>query len=292
MRVEDVRIGVALCGAELAGTAHIGVLCALEQMGIPIHHIAGVSSGSLIAAMYAHGYRWRDFQRMVRRFPGLRLADYGFPLVSSVTNVIRHPWKKRDLPVPSGVVRGARLYRYVARLLAGRRPTMTYSVLATDLYSTDVVVFTNDKAAIRRKEAEQSRDLAKEVVGSCAIPGMMTPVKLGEWLLIDGGVRDLVPVNVLRRAGCNRIIAVDVHRLPDTWYPVTAIDVITRAMAALLDEAKDGTDLTGDDVFVIRPDGLLPVSWWSARKPMRVNIDVARAYAQGMKREMIGFLLN
>ena len=75
------RIGIALCGAELTGSVHIGILCALEDLGIKPQMISGTSAGALIASMYAHGYSFDQFREVVLNFPGLLLLDYGFPLM-------------------------------------------------------------------------------------------------------------------------------------------------------------------------------------------------------------------
>lgn len=286
---EDQRVGVALCGAELAGVAHVGVLHSLEQMGVRIHHVAGASSGSLVAVLYAHGYTLRDFEQLVNRFPGIRLTDYGFPLVSSFANVVLQALPRADMRIPNGLIRGKKLYRYIHRLLRNRMARMPYSVVATDMYTARAVVFTNDPQSVEHKVAERSTDLALEVLGSCAMPGVLTPVKLHKWLLVDGGVRDVVPVNALRQAGCDRIIAVDVHQLPADWRPVTTVDVIARSMAALLDEAKVKSDLAGDDVLVIRPD-LEWTNWWTARKSMQRNLEIAKIHTQEMKGQVMRFL--
>ncbi len=283
------RVGVALCGAELAGVAHAGVLCALEELGIRIDHVAGSSSGSLVAALYAHGYRYADFQKMVQRFPGIRLSDYGFPVASSVFNLLRTVTGRGTLPVPNGLLRGHKLLTYIRNLLADRKPRMNYSLVATDLYSTKAVVFTNHAETIEQGDAYRSTDVPREVLGSCAMPGMLTPVPLRGWLLVDGGVRDIVPVQALRSAGCDRIIAIDVHQLPATWRAVTTVDVIARSMATLLDEAKQASDLAGNDVLVLRPD-LEWTSWWTARQPMAHNLHTSRMYTYQQANELIEFL--
>ncbi len=97
------RIGIVLCGAELADSVHIGILFALEDIGVRPDVIAGTSAGALIASMYAHGYTIDKFRKSVRNFPGLFLLDYGFPLMSSVFNQIRHQWQGRNIPVPKGI---------------------------------------------------------------------------------------------------------------------------------------------------------------------------------------------
>ena len=283
------RIGVALCGAELAGTAHIGILFALEELGITPALVAGSSSGALVASMYAHGYSFAEFRRAITKFPGLRLFDYGFPLLSSLLNVARHPWQGQDIPLPQGVLRGHRLRRYIQRVHQNRLPKLPFYLVATDLNTTNAVVFTNDDHAVQKGVAQKSTDLCTEIAGSCAIPGVWTPVRHRHWMLVDGGVRDVVPVTALRQAGCDRIFAVNVHALPDAWYPVTMVDILQRSLATLLDEAIDSSDLSASNVFVLRPE-LNRVSWWSYRETMLENIELAYQYVLSKGQEIQSFL--
>jgi NTE family protein len=289
MNDRELRIGIALCGAELAGTVHIGVLFGLEQLGIRPKHVAGTSAGALVASMYAHGYTFSEFRKAVRKFPGLFLLDYGFPMVSSISNLVRHPWKGKEISVPKGVFRGKRLQRYVKRILNHRLPKMPYYVVATDLYTTNSVAFSNDALCVQNGYAEQSTDLTQEISGSCSIPGLFTPVKFRKWMLVDGGVRDMVPVSILRQAGCNKIIAVDVQKLATNWYPVTMVDVLKRSLMALMDESTDSSDLQGDDVFVIKPE-VNRTSWWSCREPMKNNIDLGYQHVLDIRQQILDFL--
>lgn len=283
------RIGIALCGAELTGSAHIGILFALEDLGIKPQMIAGTSAGALIASMYAHGYSFDEFRYVVQHFPGLLLLDYGFPLTSSVFNVVLHSRLRNNVPVPKGVFRGGKLERYVNRIHRNRLPKMPLYVVATDLYTTDAVVFTNDDTAVKRGFAEKSTNLSREIVGSCSIPGLFTPVRHRQWMLVDGGVRDLVPVWILQQAGCDKIFAVDVMKLPQEWYPVTMVDILQRSLDILKDEAVENSDLSGRNVFVINPV-LERTSWWSCRKPMVHNVELGHRYVISRKEQILNFL--
>ncbi len=289
MNDKEVRLGIALCGAELAGTVHVGVLFALERLGIRPTHIAGTSAGALVASMYAHGYTFDDFRKASKKFPGLFLLDYGFPMISSVSNLVRHVWKGKDVSVPNGVFRGKRFQRYLKRIHHNRLPKIPYYVVATDLYTTNAVAFSNDSHCIQNGYAEQSTDLIKEIYGSCSIPGLFTPIKYRKWMLVDGGVRESVPVSILRQAGCNKIIAIDVQNLCANWYPVTMVDVLKRSLVALMDESKDSSDLQGDDVFFIKPE-VNRTSWWSCRKPMKSNIDLGYQHVLDMRQQIFDFL--
>jgi NTE family protein len=166
MNDNELRLGIALCGAELAGTLHVGVLFALERLGIRPTHIAGTSAGALVASMYAHGYRFDDFRRAVKKFPGLLLLEYGFPMVSSMSNLVRHAWKGKDVSAPNGVFRGKRLQRYVKRIHHNRLPKLPYYVVATctrQTLSHSRMILTAFKRDMRNKALTLSRRFAVAV---------------------------------------------------------------------------------------------------------------------------------
>lgn len=63
-----MKTGLALAGGGVSGSAAVGVIQALEEAGIEITHVAGTSSGSIVAALYAYGYSIEDLKRTIPRF--------------------------------------------------------------------------------------------------------------------------------------------------------------------------------------------------------------------------------
>ncbi|MCL6515569.1 patatin-like phospholipase family protein [Alicyclobacillus sp.] len=254
-------LGLALSGGTLKAAAHVGILQGLHLLGIRPDRVAGTSAGSLVAVLYAHGRGPDEMIQVIRRFPGPFLLDYGFPLATTLAALWSrwcHP--SRPLRLPGGLLRGRRLERYVRGLIGSRRPVMPYYILATDLFSGRPVALTNDPRAKALGFCPVD-DPALAVRSSCALPGIFTPVPLGDTLLTDGGIRDYVPVQVLRRAGCRRVIAVNLHRLDAHWRPDTPAHVIARALEILLHESVTA-DTAGDDVITLTPR-LPPMTWWS-----------------------------
>lgn len=260
------RIGLALSGGTLKAAAHIGVLEALQDLNIQPDFIAGTSAGSFISALYAHGYTITQLKELVNRFPGPRLLDYGFPVLSSVSNLLRYRlqsiFHKHDVaPLVNGLLRGKQLEAYFRSKFRNRSAQMPFAVVATDLYTGKPIVFSNDLALLEREQAVKMTDLTRSLCGSCALPGVLTPVHLGPWLLADGALRHYVPVEVLRQAGCDKIIVVNLTKLEPNWQPTTFIEVVTRSFDILLNETISD-DLEGTDVFLLEPD-VSHVTWVS-----------------------------
>lgn len=287
------HIGVALSGGTLKASAHIGVLNAFERLGIQPDCIAGTSAGSLVSVLYAYGYRERDFQEIINNFPGLGLVDYGFPIVSSF-----YSWTLRRflgrynnfLPkTPTGLLLGRKLISYIDKLLQKKRPTeFPFFIVATDIITGNPIVFHNHYDWKDNTTHIRNFNLPKVIAGSCALPGIFTPVTISPYLLIDGAVRHYVPVQILRDIGCKKIIAVNLNRLPERFYPNTFIDVLLRAFDILLRESIDNDMHSGDDLYIIEPD-VQNMKWYSFSE---MKICVYKGLHETMKnhKELFRFL--
>lgn len=262
------RIGIALSGGFLKAAAHVGVLAGLEELGIHPHRIAGTSAGAFVATMYAHGYSTNDLLDLIRHFPGASLFDYGFPVLSSLVNLwwYKYPvkWRGATLRLPRGLIRGKKLEKYFRKRLRLRTAVMPYYVIATDLLSGEPVVYSNDESSIQEGFAVPVTDVSQAVLGSCSIPGVLSPVFVDGRLLVDGAFRHYVPVEVLRQAGCNKIIAVNLYRLQEEWQPETFVHVLARSFEILLQESIED-DVDGPDIVLLEPN-VGNLSWVSFHK--------------------------
>lgn len=174
-------VGVVLSGGGAKGFAHLGVLQALEEAGIPVDLIGGTSMGSVLAAGYAMGIGVREG------------AEISKDLFS------RHrPFQEYTLPLVS-LLAGRRLDNLLRELYADAR--------IEDLWLGSFCVSTNLTTAeicIHRRG-----EVWRAVRSSLAIPGMLTPVIAGENLLVDGGVVNNLPVDVMRRYCDGLVLAVN-----------------------------------------------------------------------------------
>ncbi|MBC7249968.1 MAG: patatin-like phospholipase family protein [Anaerolineae bacterium] len=173
------RIGLALSGGAVRGSAHLGVLEVLEREGIRPDCVAGASAGALVGAAYCAGIPLADLKRLALR---LQWSD-----VSRIT--------KPGL----GFFSGQPLEEFVERVIGGlsfEELSIPFAAVAVDVLSGELVVL-------------REGPIAPAVRASCAIPIVFTPVPLGDKLLIDGGVLNNVPVSVVRDMGADYVIAVD-----------------------------------------------------------------------------------
>jgi predicted acylesterase/phospholipase RssA/CRP-like cAMP-binding protein len=173
-------VGLVLGGGGARGFAHIGVFRALRELGVPIDHIGGASIGAPLGAGMAVGMSPQELLVNTRRqFQGL--LDYTVPLVS--------------------FVKGARITRNIRAVFDGwdiEDAWFPFFCVSTNLTRSALEVHTRG-------------DVTSAVRASIAIPGVLPPVPRGDDLLVDGGVLNNLPVDVMRRTGTvGTVIAVDV----------------------------------------------------------------------------------
>ena len=215
-----MSIGLALSGGGAKGIAHIGVIEALRDYGINIDYIAGTSSGSIIAALYAAGYTPNEMLGIVNKYKD-KIVDIdkgiGFKLLGSVVS------KKISI---QGFIKGNNLESMLNHVLSLKNVedisdvNFPLAIPTVDLKTGEVVYFWNKHKTSRNcliQDNEKYDDepsyytkgnLASIVRASCSVPGVFVPKKLGEEYYVDGGVRVNTPVEVLRKMGADKIIAV------------------------------------------------------------------------------------
>jgi len=176
------RVGLVLGSGSSRGWAHIGVIEALQDAGIPIHLVAGCSVGAFVGAIFASG-GLEQLKRYVIDMDGESMFSF------SDLTLIR-----------SGLLDGDKKLRELFCMHSDKKNfselEIPLKVVAADMYSGDQVVL-------------DSGDLLKALRASMSYPGLFAPTYHKSRWLIDGGVVDPVPVGVARAMGADIVIAVN-----------------------------------------------------------------------------------
>ncbi len=218
MRYKEATL--ALGGGGLKGAAHIGVLKVFEEERLPIGSIAGSSAGALVGAWYGVGYSASELKQLVLGYvdnPPLDLRIKPLRAMWTILTTLFNMLRIGYLPTERALILGKRLDEYLYNFFGGisfddlRLPLM---ITAVELQSGRLQVFTNQETAKKLKnihdiDVHADCDLAMAVRASIAIPAIFEPVNYKGMILVDGGVKDLVPVDILRFADCANIIGVD-----------------------------------------------------------------------------------
>ncbi|WP_084607813.1 patatin-like phospholipase family protein [Prevotella dentasini] len=209
---ERKKVAVVLCGGGAKGVAHIGVLKVLEKAGIPIDMITGTSMGSLVGGLYAIGYDAGQLDSIVQMQDwGMLLSDKADLTHQSIddrrkqnTYIISRElsFRGNSLAETGGIIQGKNLSLLFDKLTAGYRDSVDFNRLpipfacvATDIVDNSEVVW-------------HSGILAQAMRSSMSIPAAFAPVRVGDRVLVDGGLRNNFPVDVARQMGADYVIGV------------------------------------------------------------------------------------
>ncbi|HOB35227.1 MAG: patatin family protein [Firmicutes bacterium] len=215
------KIGLALGAGAARGLAHLGVLKVLEKYKIPVDFVAGSSMGALVGALYCAGLEADFLIKFARELPSRSWVDLALPR--------------------SGLISGKKVETMLQMLTRNRdfsQLKIPFAAVATDIERGEAVVL---------KEG----NVAAAVRASISIPVVFKPVRLGQRLLVDGGVVDRVPVSVVREMGADVVIAVDVNKFV-SYQPVkNIIDVMLQTLDIMERKILDARVL--DTEVLIRP---------------------------------------
>jgi len=227
---QSKKVGLALGGGGAKGFAHIGVIKTLVDAGIPIDYIAGTSMGALVGGYYAATKNIRRLEALAGQFepekhmsPRATALDrkgafFRDSLVEKLLSEEFHNIKIEDFEIP-------------------------FAAVATDARNGEEVVMKKGK-------------LVDALRASAALPIVFSPVEAGGRLLIDGGLSNPVPADVVRELGAEYVIAVDVS---SRWLdqPEEMIDVhdmysvITSSLSVI--EYQIGKTIVKTADIVLRP---------------------------------------
>jgi len=205
---------LALSGGGTRGLAHIGVLEAIQEQGIPIAGIVGTSMGSIIGGLAASGYTPAELRHVIEELDLTNLLSEKtnpifVPLPSdSVSPRNKIPWvmlnQAGDVVGPLGGMSGVKLLERFAQL-ASRIQVIRFDELPIPFAAVATDLETGEKVVLR------SGSLASAMRASMAIPALFDPWPMGDRLLVDGGLVSNLPVETAKEI------------FPG--YPVIAVDV-------------------------------------------------------------------
>ena len=182
--------GLVLSGGGARGIAHVGVIAAIIEAGIPIDYVCGTSMGAIFGAGLALGF---DVERMR----------------SEVQDLFARPFALYDLTLPiSSLLAGKKLDEVVHRLFGDADIEdlwLPFFCVSTDLSRAALVV-------------HDAGCLWKCVRASCSIPGIFPPLPMAGRTLVDGGLVDNLPLDLMVERCSGPIIAVDVFPYGDPGF--------------------------------------------------------------------------
>ncbi len=225
-QASGVLVGLVLGGGAALGMAHVGVIRVLERENIPVDIIVGSSMGALIGGLWANGKSADELEFIAHEFKQmtslLRLVDppvlpiFSILFVSFVLFQFGSGFAKGLVFIFtifvlaglfaafSGLIRGHKINGWLRSKLGKAMfadTKKTFKAVAYDL--------------IHREELVLERGLLVDAISqSIAIPGVIQPIQNPNQIIIDGGVLNPLPTNVLKKMGVSKIIAINVLQSP------------------------------------------------------------------------------
>jgi NTE family protein len=194
-----MKIGLALSGGGARGITHIGVIKAMEELGVKPDVISGTSAGSIVAVLYANGMK----------------PDEIFDVVNNLSlfRSVKMAWAWSGLLKMEGL----------RALLTKHCPGSTFESLKIPL--------TVAATEIRLGEIRyfSSGELAPAIISSCSIPGIFNPVSFDGHLYVDGGLLDNLPARPLRDK-CDFLVGSHCNHLTPEYDEHSLRAVIERSM--------------------------------------------------------------
>lgn len=217
------KVGVVLGGGGAKGASHIGVLKYIEEMGIPVDYVAGTSMGSILGGLYAMGYTPDELTKLISNmdwsgYIGNKIDRSTMSLESrerNSTTLINIPFSLQGLfeknsdkkfisLLPSAYVNNSSLVNLFNNLCVGYQEDMDFNDLPIPFACVATNIVTGEEVVLR------SGSVPTAMRASMAIPGVFSPVTIDDMVLVDGGLVNNFPADVLKAMGADIIIGVEV----------------------------------------------------------------------------------
>lgn len=209
-------VGIALAGGGIRGIAHAGVLKALDDNGIKIDAIAGTSSGSIVATLYAMGYKPYYIYVLFKKYAQEIINIGNIPIINGIGNFM----KSKKIGI-SGLNDGTMLEK-MCNELADRKKVkvigdikLPLAISAVDIAEAKEYIFTNCAPRDNMNDNYITEiGIGKAVRASSSFPAAFCPCEFKNHMFMDGGVLDNIPIFPLKNIYNKKIIAVNFEADP------------------------------------------------------------------------------
>jgi len=260
----EPKIGLALGSGGARGFAHIGVLKVLEREEIKIDYIAGTSVGSLIGALYALGIDVQEIEDLVLKEDFTQYVSFknlAFELEQSQNENIlgfsvNLPKLIADPSWPKGLISTIAIRDKFDQISNWAHfeydVKIPFKAIATDLVTGEKIIMDQGK-------------VSNAVAASISIPGIFSPFEFEDKILVDGGLKDPVPVDIVRAMGADIVIAVtllDIKEEKKNRFNI--ISIADRSIDIMIEDLTERSMIDAD--IILRPHYRGEVSFFMGEK--------------------------
>lgn len=192
-------IGLVLSGGGARGVAHIGVIQALEELGLKFSCISGTSAGSIVGALYAHGHSTREIFSIIQQV--------------SIFKSLRPAWTW------SGLLKMDGMNEFLSKYLRENefsKLKIPLTIAATEIRKGEIKYFSEGQ-------------LIPAILASCSIPAVFDPFVFNGGMYVDGGLLDNLPSAPIRPR-CDFMIGSHCNMVSPTFDATSLKVVIERSL--------------------------------------------------------------
>ena len=284
------KIGLVLSGGA-KGSAHIGVLKVLEQNNIPVDYIVGTSIGAYVAGMYALGYEVDDIEQIMLSLPWDEGYSDSIPRESLLYADKQHRdrynlgvrlgYSDGEFKVPHGLLLGQNAYQLlrestdiVRRFKSFDDLSIPYRAVASDIATAQAVVL-------------DSGSINQAMKASAAVPGIVAAVEINGQMLVDGGITNNMPIDVVKKMGADIVIAVDIGSPLSEQNELTSTVAVLNQLSTILtnNTSLAQKELLSEQDILLRPaiDNLSTTDWSVMPKALELGEKEALANLEQLK---------
>lgn len=229
-----MRLSVCLSGGGVKGAAHIGALKALEEENIIIENISGTSSGSIVATLYAAGYKPDEIKEIFIEYcKKIKYID-----LKNIFNVIKTLITKHKFEI-KGLNSGEIIEKLINELCNKKgiknikEIKKNLIIASVSIKSGIVYIFKSKEDYYRYSDSitvVHNINIGKAVRASCSFPGIFCPCNFKNDILIDGGVRENIPWKELKKDNDEKILCITFNEKNKEELNPNIIDIIYGAI--------------------------------------------------------------
>ena len=273
-------IGVAFGGGSARGLAHVGVIRWFEDHRIPIDLAAGTSMGGLVGGAYATGLDAGELDTLL----GTLDWDVLFNSSNFASKNIRRKADARAFPSriefglkhglapPSSLNNGEQVELFLARITAPFQMIDRFDELPTPFRAVAFDLVTATQVVLDRGS------LADAMRATMSLPLIFPPVETNGWILVDGGVANNVPADVVRAMGATRVVAVNVGELGDAERISFGLLGVAGATVDAMMRASTRAAIAAADVLIDIPlEGYGSLDWRRSQDLVKEGYQAAEA---------------
>jgi NTE family protein len=205
-------LGIALAGGGLKGIAYIGVLKALEELGVKPKYLSATSSGSMFASFYAMGYSPEEMKPMTEQYYKMLTALDKKPIIKAGVT-----YATSGVARIEGIIPGERISNLIEELAKEKNIKnmndldINYAVCTVDTISTNECIFLSKPCDKKDEYVDYIYDapISTATRASMSFPAIFTPCNYGKYNFIDGGTKDNLPVKILKNMGADKTLAIN-----------------------------------------------------------------------------------